>query len=506
MERVIAGGYVNVSVDRAGVRHPGLQQFSSCLIAGPRYYPRAREVEFVAFLQGVLGASIRKQGVLNIGSIFQVAPDMFTASRHAQTIAENFLADVDDFQRASRDADRRAMSHFDAAASPEVGLKNVYPRTRRSVSVMRYSVPTTSDYGRVRYWSSSVDPVRYTTYSHHTPSVTVVGSRYPRSQDYLSHYGFLPTKKVYDRAYPYSYYYPGSYYSYPSSYYYYDDYVPTSRYYYNYYPRSYLSQPPNHYNYYNSRYYPYYGYNDILPTSHLRASNGPKPNWEFLSRPTLTRRWWSSSDLLSDVNNSMVAPTPRVHRTRRGQHRAPRYSSVPPAGLSLPTYQRATSVAPAPRHFYAHYYSDLTEETPSYYSLYTSPNSRTATRAAYRNFYRPTALGAYPSSLNAISSEVMAERRRIDRKMDNLLDYKLPPADYFTAFRSSLRSSLDPEPTDDKDLSLHILIGYGPLFVAPSGSPTSELRGRIKRLLCRSHKDPHHFRYFPQAVVAVGAT
>nr|VZI08513.1 unnamed protein product [Spirometra erinaceieuropaei] len=39
---------------RVGVRHQGLQQFSPCLIAGPRYYPRARQVEFVAFLQGTL--------------------------------------------------------------------------------------------------------------------------------------------------------------------------------------------------------------------------------------------------------------------------------------------------------------------------------------------------------------------------------------------------------------------------------------------------------------------
>lgn len=45
------------------------------------------------------------------------APDMFTASRHVQRLADNFLDDVDDFQRASRAADRRAMSHFDEAVS-----------------------------------------------------------------------------------------------------------------------------------------------------------------------------------------------------------------------------------------------------------------------------------------------------------------------------------------------------------------------------------------------------
>lgn len=45
------------------------------------------------------------------------APDMFSASRHAQRLAGNFLDDVDEFQRASRAADRRAMSHFDDTVS-----------------------------------------------------------------------------------------------------------------------------------------------------------------------------------------------------------------------------------------------------------------------------------------------------------------------------------------------------------------------------------------------------
>ncbi|VDL95769.1 unnamed protein product [Schistocephalus solidus] len=378
-----------------------------------------------------------------------VGPDMYTASRHAQSIAENFLADVDDFQRASREADRRAMSHFDTVASSEVGLASGYPRTRRSFSVVRYGMPTNSDYGRTRYWSSSVDPVRQSTYA---PSVTLVGSRYPRRQDYIPQYGYLPTKKVYDRPYPYSYYYPGRYYSYPSSYFY-DDYVPASRYLHNYYPRTYLSQLPNYYNHYASRHYPYDGCNDILPTSHLHASTGPKPNWN---------------------NSSLVAPTPRVHHAHRGLCRTSRYGSVPHVGLSLPTSQRATSVAPPPRHFYAHDYSDLTEETPSHYSFY--------------------------------------------RKMDNLLDYQLPSADYFTAFRSSLRSVMDKMDQHRTLLDRYTAIdmtngpasieerGYGPPFVAATGGPTSELRGRIKRLLCRSHKDPHHFRYFPQAAVRVRAT
>ncbi|VUZ53274.1 unnamed protein product, partial [Hymenolepis diminuta] len=52
-----------------------------------------------------------------INFLIYLAPDMFSASRHAQRLAGNFLDDVDEFQRASRAADRRAMSHFDDAVS-----------------------------------------------------------------------------------------------------------------------------------------------------------------------------------------------------------------------------------------------------------------------------------------------------------------------------------------------------------------------------------------------------
>ncbi|BHF85618.1 hypothetical protein SprV_1002878700 [Sparganum proliferum] len=50
-ERVITRRQIDVSVDRVGVRHPRFQQFSPCLVAGSRQYPRAGEVELMAFLQ-----------------------------------------------------------------------------------------------------------------------------------------------------------------------------------------------------------------------------------------------------------------------------------------------------------------------------------------------------------------------------------------------------------------------------------------------------------------------
>nr|VZI05829.1 unnamed protein product [Spirometra erinaceieuropaei] len=42
---------INASVDRVGVGHPRLQQFSPCLVAGSRQYPRVGDVEIMAFLQ-----------------------------------------------------------------------------------------------------------------------------------------------------------------------------------------------------------------------------------------------------------------------------------------------------------------------------------------------------------------------------------------------------------------------------------------------------------------------
>ncbi|BHF81799.1 hypothetical protein SprV_0802493300 [Sparganum proliferum] len=54
-ERVITSRQIDVPVDRVGVRHPRLQQFSPCLVVGSRQYQRVDEVELMAFLQRVSG-------------------------------------------------------------------------------------------------------------------------------------------------------------------------------------------------------------------------------------------------------------------------------------------------------------------------------------------------------------------------------------------------------------------------------------------------------------------
>ncbi|BHF63148.1 hypothetical protein SprV_0200613800 [Sparganum proliferum] len=60
-EGVITGRQTNVSIDRVGARHPRLQQLSPRLVAGSHQYPRAGEVELMAFLQRVSG-DLRSNG------------------------------------------------------------------------------------------------------------------------------------------------------------------------------------------------------------------------------------------------------------------------------------------------------------------------------------------------------------------------------------------------------------------------------------------------------------
>nr|VZI21286.1 unnamed protein product [Spirometra erinaceieuropaei] len=55
-EGVITRKQIDVSIDRLGVGHPRLQQFSPRLVAGSRQYPRFSEAELMAFIQrGLLG-------------------------------------------------------------------------------------------------------------------------------------------------------------------------------------------------------------------------------------------------------------------------------------------------------------------------------------------------------------------------------------------------------------------------------------------------------------------
>lgn len=202
------------------------------------------------------------------------APNMFAASRHAQRLAGNFLDDVDDFQRASRAADRRAMSHFDDATTP------IYYTRPRSMSVSRVvTVPSEYYIEGPRYRSTSVEP-RYTYTTTTTRPVTVIGSRYYKPTS--TYYQYLPRYYTFDTYYPsYSYYYDYPVYS-SSAYKYWPTVIPPhfSRY-----------LPTTTYHTRNNTSY----FDYTLPTSGLRAS---LPSWDIGYKPLSLNRWYSHSNLL----------------------------------------------------------------------------------------------------------------------------------------------------------------------------------------------------------------
>ncbi|VUZ53272.1 unnamed protein product, partial [Hymenolepis diminuta] len=211
-----------------------------------------------------------------INFLIYLAPDMFSASRHAQRLAGNFLDDVDEFQRASRAADRRAMSHFDDATTT-----TYYTRPRRSMSVSRVvTVPSEYYIERPRYRSISVEP-RYTySTSGITQPVTMVGSRYytPSSK----YYHYLPRYYAYDTYYPsYSYYYDYPVYN-TSAYKYWPTVIPSNF-------SHYL--PTTSFNTRNNT----SSFDYTLPTSGLRAS---LPSWDIGYKPLSLNRWYSYSNLL----------------------------------------------------------------------------------------------------------------------------------------------------------------------------------------------------------------
>ncbi|KAM7536131.1 hypothetical protein Aperf_G00000091100 [Anoplocephala perfoliata] len=344
------------------------------------------------------------------------APNMFSATRHAQRLAGNFLEDVDDFQRASRAADRRAMSHFDEATGT-----TFYTRPVRSLSMSRVTtIPSDYYIEGPRIRSSSVEP-RY-TYTTLTRPVTVVGSRYYTPSPY--YYRFHPRFYAYDTYYPtYSYYdYP----LYTKSVYKYWPYTTGSHY-------SHYLPSTNYGVRSNTSIYDY-----SLPTSGLRAS---VPSWDIGYRPLSLSRWYSHSDLV----DSSVYPSSPIYEP---PPRRFRYRSVPPVSpAAAAQYRRAGSIARVSRpiRYYSEYYSDLTEPTP----ISTKYVSHSLMGLPPKPFYRPIPRyvrlpnGPKTDLDRQITSEVMAERRRIDRKLDDLLSYKLPDASIYDGLKSSLRKVHD---------------------------------------------------------------
>ncbi|KAL5971143.1 hypothetical protein TSMEX_001149 [Taenia solium] len=359
------------------------------------------------------------------------APDMFTASRHVQRLADNFLDDIDDFQRASRAADRRAMSHFDEATGPTYLM-----RPRRSISISRIATRP-SDYYYVegpRVRATSAEP-RYTTYTSGVRPVTVVGSRYHHYTPYYYH-RYYPRYHTYDTYYPSTATYYSDYPFYTTPAYKYWPYTSGAHY-------SHYLPSTTYYTRNNSSVYDY-----TLPTSGLRAS---VPSWDIGYRPLSLSRWYSHSDLVDPlvVHPSSISPTAvQIHDYSRHPVHRMRFGSVPPISpAAAAQYRRpggASRVPPPPiSRYVTHYYSDLTEPTPiNTKYVYHSPVALPP-RPGYRSRFYRIPNGPNSSLDRTITAEVMAERRRIDRKMDDLLSYKLPDASIYDSLKSSLRKVHD---------------------------------------------------------------
>jgi len=138
---------------------------------------------------------------------------------------------------------------------------------------------------------------------------------------------------------------------------------------------------------------------------------------------------------------------------------------------------------------------------------------------------------------------ISQQRKNIESRLDHLLDFEMPSADYFNQMRGKLRNvnekmlghklMLDrysgieltpgksvnegvedkyhqlvermpelenykfrPQKTTDEKLyydSPRTTAGYSGSLV-PQGPEVSELRGRIRRLVCRSKNNPHYYR------------
>ncbi|CAL8094590.1 unnamed protein product [Calicophoron daubneyi] len=207
---------------------------------------------------------------------------------------------------------------------------------------------------------------------------------------------------------------------------------------------------------------PFHGSDMDVATRHAaRLANNFFDDVESLQRQSKAR----DRRAMSHFENRAEEPAPRIVRApvlRRNP--PPRLSSVPPVPISTYrplTYSSELGVTPSvPRTYYRtsrvysetpYYLSNYSTRTgepgrPIFSTSYTSSPSAYSRRYTYyypavvtgRNYYSPLA-----TSYNAWSPEMQIERRRIQRRMDDLLDYKLPPPEYYREMRGSLRSLND---------------------------------------------------------------
>ncbi|KAH8852880.1 hypothetical protein KSF78_0001259 [Schistosoma japonicum] len=236
---------------------------------------------------------------------------------------------------------------------------------------------------------------------------------------------------------------------------------------------------------------------EILPTSYLHASAPPK---QHILTP--------ENSLPRVIHTSYSRNFP-LHTSRLG--------SVPPSTVGTYRSTITSSDYGLPPVVHRSYKTNrYIYETPYYTTTYSNvePIRTTYTSIGPRHYtyYYPPTVTTRPlsnsGSYSNLSSDMQAERRRIERRMDDLLEYKLPSPEYYREMRGSLRGLNEKLDAHRKlldrysgiDMNATTVPGYGKGLVYPEGSQTSELRGRIKRLLCRSRRDPHYYRYLPTGV------
>ncbi|CAH8470911.1 unnamed protein product [Schistosoma bovis] len=374
------------------------------------------------------------------------------AARHAQRLAGNFLEDMEAIQKASRERDRRAMSHFETNS---VSSNNIYPPPmdwvprRRSLSGTPFR---TSCYPMIYYSSTQLPRRRSLCVPRRRYSFSTQRNAYTEPNKVT-----LVGKSMSNYSRPYFVYNSAgsSLYQTPESNGYYRPHLRPTIW------RDYeVNRPMN---------------NEILPTSYLHASSPPKQH--ILSPKAKVYLKYRSLQNLSnlydgaDDENGM----PRVIHTSYSRNfplHTSRLSSVPPSAVGTYRSTITSTDYGLPPVVHRNYRTNrYIYETPYYTSTYSNiePIRTTYTSIGPRRYtyYYPSIVTTRPlsssGSYSNLSSDMQAERRRIENGPSN-----------------------------------H---GYGKGLVYPEGSQTSELRGRIKRLLCRSRRDPHYYRYLPTGVV-----
>ncbi|KAH8852875.1 hypothetical protein KSF78_0001259 [Schistosoma japonicum] len=149
--------------------------------------------------------------------------------------------------------------------------------------------------------------------------------------------------------------------------------------------------------------------------------------------------------------NSIENSLPRVIHTSYSRNfplHTSRLGSVPPSTVGTYRSTITSSDYGLPPVVHRSYKTNrYIYETPYYTTTYSNvePIRTTYTSIGPRHYtyYYPPTVTTRPlsnsGSYSNLSSDMQAERRRIERRMDDLLEYKLPSPEYYREMRGSLR-------------------------------------------------------------------